>query len=49
MTSAITPEIVDVEILEESPMTLREVEELVAAETSIATAYADKLQRTLRS
>jgi hypothetical protein len=47
MTSAITPEIVDVEILEESPMTLREVEELVAAETAIATAYADKLQRNL--
>ena len=47
MTSAITPEIVDVEILEESPMTKAEEEELVAAETAIAAAYADKLQRNL--
>tara|TARA_R100001509_G_scaffold35651_1_gene18882 strand:+ start:180 stop:1181 length:1002 start_codon:yes stop_codon:yes gene_type:complete len=47
MTSAISPEIVDVEILEESPMTKAEEEELVAAETAIAAAYADKLQRNL--
>ena len=48
MTStAITPEIENVEILEDSPMTEAEEKELVIVKTAITTAYADKLERDL--
>ena len=47
MTSAITPEIVDVEILENSAMTKAEQEELISLETEISAAYADRLHQDL--
>ena len=47
MTSAIVPEIVDVEILENSAMTKAEQEELIALETEISAAYADRLHQDL--
>ena len=47
MTSAIVPEILDIEILEDSPMTEAEEKELVIVKTAITTAYADKLERDL--
>lgn len=49
MTTAITPEILDLEtqIFEESPMTEAEEKELVIVKTTIQTAYADKLERDL--
>jgi len=47
MTSAIVPEIVDVEILEDSVMTESEEKELVIVKTAIQTAYLEKVQRNL--
>ena len=47
MTSAIVPEIVDVEILENSAMTIAEQEELILLETEISSAYADRLEQDL--
>ena len=47
MTSAITPEIVNVEILEDSAMTESEEKELVIVKTAIQTAYLEKVQRNL--
>ena len=47
MTSAIVPEIVDVEILENSAMTKAEQEELISLETEISAAYADRLHQDL--
>ena len=47
MTSAIVPEIVDVEILEDSAMTESEEKELVIVKTAIQTAYLEKVQRNL--
>lgn len=47
MTSAIVPEIVDVEILENSAMTKAEQEELIVLETEISAAYADRLEQDL--
>jgi hypothetical protein len=47
MTSAIVPEILDVEILENSAMTRAEQEELIALETEISAAYADRLHQDL--
>ena len=47
MTSTIVPEILDIEILEDSPMTEAEEKELVIVKTAITTAYADKLERDL--
>ncbi len=46
-TSTIIPEVLDIEILEESPMTEAEEKELVIVKTAITTAYADKLERNL--
>ena len=46
-TSAIAPEVLDIEILEDSPMTEAEEKELVIVKTAITTAYADKLERDL--
>jgi hypothetical protein len=47
MSTAIIPEILDVEILENSPMTEAEDKELIIVKTAITTAYADKLERDL--
>lgn len=47
MSTAIIPEVLDVEILENSPMTEAEDKELVIVKTAITTAYADKLERDL--
>ena len=48
MTStAITPEIENVEILEDSPMTEAEDKELIIEKTAMATAFADKTERDL--
>ena len=47
MRTAIIPEVLDVEILENSPMTEAEEKELVIVKTAITTAYADKLERNL--
>lgn len=47
MTSTIVPEVLDIEILEDSPMTEAEEKELVIVKTAITTAYADKLERDL--
>jgi len=47
MTTAIIPEVLDVEILENSPMTEAEDKELIIVKTAISTAYADKLERDL--
>ena len=48
MTStAITPEIDNVEILEGSPMTEAEDKELIIEKTAMATAFADKTERDL--
>ena len=46
-TSTIVPEVLDIEILEDSPMTEAEEKELVIVKTAITTAYADKLERDL--
>lgn len=47
MSTAIVPEVLDVEILEDSPMTEAEDKELIIVKTAITTAYADKLERDL--
>lgn len=47
MTSAIVPEIVDVEILEDSAMTDREEKELVIVKTAIRTAYCSRMEQDL--
>ncbi len=47
MSTAIIPEVLDVEILEDSPMTEAEDKELIIVKTAITTAYADKLERDL--
>ena len=47
MSTAIIPEVLDVEILENSPMTEAEDKELIIVKTAITTAYADKLERDL--
>jgi len=47
MSTAIIPEVLDVEILENSPMTEAEDKELIIVKTAIKTAYADKLERDL--
>ena len=47
MSTAIIPEVLDVEILENSPMTEAEDKELVIVKTAITAAYADKLERDL--
>ena len=47
MTSTIVPEVLDIEILEDSPMTEAEEKELVIVKTAITTAFADKLERDL--
>ena len=47
MTSAIVPEIVDVEILEDSAMTDGEVKELVIVKTAIRTAYCSRMEQDL--
>ncbi len=46
MTSAIVPETVDVEILEDSAMTESEEKELVIVKTAIQTAYLEKFNAT---
>ena len=47
MTSAIVPEIVDVEILEDSAMTDGEEKELVIVKTAIRTAYCSRMEQDL--
>jgi hypothetical protein len=47
MTSAIVPEIVNVEILEESSMTEAEEKELVIVKTAIRTAYGNRMEQDL--
>ena len=47
MSTAIIPEVLDIEILENSPMTEAENKELIIVKTAITTAYAGKLERDL--
>ena len=47
MTSAIVPEIVDVEILEDSVMTDGETKQLVIVKTAIRTAYCTRMEQHL--